>query len=105
MSASRDIRTEVKQIVREEFPSAEILLYGSRARGDAHPESDWDFLILVDSDEELQKAEPVKRQLDALEWESGEAITTIFRTKDDWNQSLTRATPFHKNVETESVSL
>lgn len=25
----------------------EILLFGSRARGDANPESDWDFLILV----------------------------------------------------------
>ncbi|HHW11119.1 MAG TPA: nucleotidyltransferase domain-containing protein [Firmicutes bacterium] len=28
-------------------PDADILLFGSRARGDATADSDWDFLILV----------------------------------------------------------
>jgi len=37
----------VKQAVHEVEPEADIVLYGSRARGDAHAESDWDFLILL----------------------------------------------------------
>ena len=28
-------------------PGAEIILYGSHARGTAHVDSDWDFLILL----------------------------------------------------------
>jgi len=27
-----------------------ILLFGSRARGEAHPDSDWDLYVLVDGD-------------------------------------------------------
>ena len=38
---------QVKQTIHEIEPEADIILYGSRARGDAHPESDWDFLILL----------------------------------------------------------
>ena len=34
-----------------------VLLYGSRARGTAHTESDWDFLLV------MQKSVPLKRSL------------------------------------------
>lgn len=40
------------QSIREEFAAREIavkqlLLFGSRARGDAAPDSDWDFLVVT----------------------------------------------------------
>ena len=39
----------VKSIVTH-FPEVErIILFGSRARGDARPDSDWDFLIVMPS--------------------------------------------------------
>jgi len=38
----------VKNAVKQIEPSAEIILYGSRAREDFNEGSDWDFLILVD---------------------------------------------------------
>ena len=31
-------------------PHSEMILFGSRARGDAHEGSDWDILILLDKD-------------------------------------------------------
>lgn len=31
-------------------PKASLLLYGSRARGDYHDDSDWDMLIILDKD-------------------------------------------------------
>jgi predicted nucleotidyltransferase len=34
---------QIKQAVRQAEPDAEIILYGSRSRGDALSESDWDF--------------------------------------------------------------
>lgn len=33
--------------VRALVPGAELYLYGSRARGDARPDSDWDFMVVV----------------------------------------------------------
>jgi len=39
---------QIRQAVHEVELGAEIILYGSRSRGDALSESDWDLLILVD---------------------------------------------------------
>jgi predicted nucleotidyltransferase len=36
----------VKTAVHALSPEAEIILYGSRAKGTARADSDWDFLIL-----------------------------------------------------------
>lgn len=37
----------IKRVVASVIPEGRILLFGSRARGDAHPASDHDLLILV----------------------------------------------------------
>ncbi len=40
----------VKATVQDIAPGTEVILYGSRARGDARSDSDWDFLILVEGE-------------------------------------------------------
>lgn len=44
---------QAKAIIQEEvekagFSLCQALLFGSRARGEARPDSDWDFLVIVD---------------------------------------------------------
>lgn len=36
--------------IADEFQAIEIRLFGSRARGDAHPGSDWDLFVVVPDD-------------------------------------------------------
>ena len=43
-----ELLEQIRQAVREVESDAEIILYGSRSRGGAAIESDWDFLVLVD---------------------------------------------------------
>ncbi len=38
---------------------AKLILYGSRARGDFHTDSDWDFLVVL-RDEEIKPGEEVR---------------------------------------------
>ena len=39
----------IKEVARQVLPKGSVLyLYGSRARGDFHVESDWDLLLLLD---------------------------------------------------------
>jgi predicted nucleotidyltransferase len=40
----------IRDTIREAEPTAQIILYGSRARGDAHENSDWDVLVIVDKE-------------------------------------------------------
>ena len=54
MSDSETLQFAVR-VIREEFgdrgiPVESILLFGSRARGDFQPDSDWDFLVIVHLD-------------------------------------------------------
>lgn len=51
-------RTEIVDMIRSILhkvaPNAQIILYGSEARGEARPDSDIDLLILVDEHSLLQ---------------------------------------------------
>ena len=51
MSTDDKTILKIKDIAKSAIPSgSKAILYGSRARGDARNDSDWDFLILLDKD-------------------------------------------------------
>jgi len=103
----RALLDHVRAAVLEVEPSARIILYGSRARGDAEPDSDWDLLVLVDGAVDHRRADAVSRRLYALLLEQDDCpvLCAIVRGKEEWDSSLYRAMPFHANVEREGVEL
>lgn len=42
------VLAKIKETLLQVAPGAKVILFGSRARNDAHSDSDWDILILVD---------------------------------------------------------
>ena len=42
-----EINSSIKSIVQSFLPDARIVLFGSRARGDEHQQSDFDLLIII----------------------------------------------------------
>ena len=96
---------QIRQAVREVEPGAEIILYGSRSRGDAVLESDWDLLILVDGPISEELTDRIRHRLYEVEWEAGEVISSIVRNREDWNSKLYQAMPFHQIVEQEGIRL
>lgn len=80
-------------------------LFGSRARGDFRPDSDWDILILVDDDQVTNEIEDKFRDdLYDIELESGQIISTIIYPKDYWKSMLVYS-PLFKNVTREGILL
>lgn len=80
-------------------------LYGSRARGDFRPDSDWDILILVDDNLVTNEIEDKFRDdLYDIELESGQIISTIIYPKSYWKDILLHS-PLFKNVTREGILL
>ncbi|MEQ8168426.1 MAG: nucleotidyltransferase domain-containing protein [Candidatus Eremiobacterota bacterium] len=95
----------VKHTVLNIDQSAQIILYGSRSRGEEEEYSDWDFLILLDKKPDYEKIRAIRHNLYKIELETGEIISSIIREKEEWNSSLYRSTPFYKNVMKEAIIL
>jgi uncharacterized protein len=101
----RAVLERIRDAVHEVEPSARIILYGSRARGEAEPDSDWDLLVLVDGPCDFRRAEAVQDRLFDLALETDTVLCAIVESEQDWDSSLFRAMPFHANVEREGIAL
>lgn len=99
------ILREAKEIICRFLPDAEILLYGSVARGTGQPESDYDVLALLASDLSNQQKDAVRGAVYDLELAHNVVISLIFYTRDEWDSPLVTATPYRKNLAREGVLL
>jgi predicted nucleotidyltransferase len=86
-------------------PFAEVILYGSRARGDASQLSDYDLLIITDRDATLEREDQFRRQMYFIELETGAVITVILVDRQDWDSALYQAMPFYQNIRKEGILL
>jgi predicted nucleotidyltransferase len=100
-----ELLERVKQVVREVEPQADIVLYGSRARGEAHAESDWDFLILLDGEVDDARTDAIRHRLYEIEWDCDEVLCSIVRSRQDWDSSLQQATPFAKILREQGIRM
>ena len=98
MIANENILQRIKMLVLQREPMAKIYLYGSRARGTATSDSDWDLLILLNEDKITNEVEQniTYPQYD-LEFEIGEVIRPMVYSVKEWNSKY-RITPFYSNV-------
>ena len=85
-------------------PKARTILFGSRARGDAHKDSDWDILILLEKEQITRvDRDHISYPIFELGWEIDEMIHPIMYTTKEWESKS--YTPFYKNVMKEGVLL
>ncbi|MBO0936303.1 nucleotidyltransferase domain-containing protein [Fibrella sp. HMF5335] len=89
----------VKRSVQEIDPQAEVWLFGSRARGDARPDSDWDFLMLTDKPVNRAFKRQVRDQLFYVGLDTGEVISSLVYNRDNW-QALA-VTHLYQNIQRE----
>ena len=47
---NQQIFNEIQTLKRQILPNEKVILFGSQARGDARPDSDWDLLVLLDKE-------------------------------------------------------
>ena len=96
---------KVKEAVTKIEPSAEIILYGSRARNDYREGSDWDFFVLVDGKVDYIRTDKIRHQLHEIEWDTGEVLCAIVRSKGEWEDPQNEIIPLFKNIRLEGIKI
>jgi uncharacterized protein len=95
----------IKERIKKKDPLADIILFGSHARGQSHKDSDWDILILINLPNVNRSLEKEYRdELFDLELEIGEPISTFVFSKSDWEQKHV-ITPLYQNIKREGIYL
>ncbi|TKG95724.1 nucleotidyltransferase domain-containing protein [Puteibacter caeruleilacunae] len=101
----KEILLLIKRDIKKVEPNADIILYGSEARGDSSSDSDIDLLILVDKENlSYQDKAVISDPLYHIELQTGVQISPIIYTHTQWNNRPFK-TPFYINVMNEGVSL
>jgi predicted nucleotidyltransferase len=96
---------QIKAIVREVVADADVLLYGSRARGTAHDDSDWDILVTTHEEVTASLKRAIRHRLYQLEWDTGQVISTMVYSRDGWNHTPGGETPFRRRVRRDAILL
>ncbi len=101
----KNIASLIKSKIYKKNPDAEVILFGSHARGEAHNDSDWDILILLNSVTVDRRTEKEYREeLFDIEIEIGQPISTFVFSKNDW-ESTHSITPLYQNIKQDGISL
>ncbi len=97
--------TRINQTAISTIPKGgRAILYGSRARGDARKDSDWDILIILDKDTlDQSDYDNVSYPFVLLGCDLGQEINPIMYTTKEWESS--RITPFYENVTRDGIVL
>jgi len=105
MFKKTEIFYRIKDTVSGTDPNATVIVYGSHARGENHPNSDIDLLILLDKEEVTREDEKkIKYPLYDIEFDTGQIISPIVLSKSDW-ENRHRITPFYENIINEGVRI
>ncbi len=100
----RKIVTSFKQRLTAVIPVLEVQVFGSRARGDAAPDSDLDIFIIVPGCTPRQR-----RLIHDIAWQVGfemdRVISTVVATPDQLEDGPLGASPLIHKIEQEGVAV
>ncbi len=98
-----ELLKRVKVAVQALVPDAEIILYGSRARGTARTDSDWDFLILLPTPVDKALEMQIKDCLYDIELETDTVLNSIIRSKQEWLSERYAVVPLRQEIEKDGL--
>ena len=101
---NQQIFKELQNLKRQILPNETVILFGSHARGDAHEDSDWDLLVIVNTDstnldDEIKYSYPFTK----LGWNYNIDLNVLLYAKNDWEKR--NFMPFYKNVLKEGIEI
>ncbi|MEI8202869.1 MAG: nucleotidyltransferase domain-containing protein [Bacteroidota bacterium] len=105
METQETLIYKIKETVKNVNASATVIMYGSHARGDSKETSDWDILILTSEPVNFKIEEKYSYPLYELEWETGNVISVLVKSKAEWESPKYKVTSLYQNIQKEGILL
>jgi uncharacterized protein len=103
LNNKQTILQQIKQAALEVDPSAQVILFGSQARGDVREESDWDILVLTGKPVDAALKQLFLEKFMDIQLDMGISIGAIIRTKTYWDEH--QIIPLFREISKEGVVL
>ena len=103
MTTHENILQDIKKAVLSVDAAADVLLFGSRARGDFNEESDWDVLILTNEEVKDSVRLAYIGALLPFEIKYAAAINLVIKNKVEWRKQAN--TDLFVNIQLDGVVL
>ncbi len=101
----RQMLREVKEAVLRHAPGAELILYGSTARGERQPDSDYDLLVLLEEMPRTGQEDLIRSAIYSIGLRDDRLISVVLATRAEWQSGLISVSPYHAHVEQEGASV
>jgi predicted nucleotidyltransferase len=101
----RDIARQFRTAIEKcGVPVVKLIMYGSRARGDATDESDLDLMVVLErADPDIEEA--VERVAWQIGFDSGLVVSTVVFMQNELVRSPLRCSPFVNTVQREGIAV
>ena len=101
----KTILDRFKALLSKRMNLYKLILFGSRARGDAEPASDMDVLVILEDMFSEKDSDFVSDCAWEAGFESGIVVVPVVYTRSEWENSPERYSLFARAVEKEGVLL
>ncbi len=95
---------EASAMLREAFPVKEVVLFGSKARGDDDEESDIDLLVLTSQPVSWNERKAIINALYEIQMKYDIIISTLITTVTEWNEGTFSVLPIHGEISDQGVT-
>jgi len=105
MDKNKEIFELIKATVCKYLPDAEVLLFGSRARKDAKPDSDYDILVITNVELDPKQKLPLKTTIRKELLKSGVRSDILIQSRKEVKKKKRLPGHIIKNILSEAILL
>ncbi len=99
----QQILQRLKRLLQERLKVHQIILFGSRARGDADTESDMDVLVILDQPINRKTREIASECTWQAGFDAGIVVAAILFTRDEWDNGPEHYSPLAQAVRSDGI--
>ena len=105
MEVAKEILRIIKATAREFIPDSEVMLFGSKARGESHSDSDYDILVITSEDISTKAKFPLRTSIRVALLKKGIRSDILIQGKNEIERKKKLPGHIIKNIFKEAIML